>query len=395
MLTLPDFHTCCGRVLRARGLALAAVLGSMAFAASVGGCTSSGPTAPSPSEISKATPVALDEYARLGYRLEWRGFPTMLPGEHITRLEPLGDVVVAQESAGVLTALDARSGNTRWSDQPSGKLTKYVGILRTDSQLLVSSESEVYFYDVATGTLKNRQHLAQVVNTKPVRVGDMLVYGCTNGQILGHLLLNGFRAWGSGLTGSIEVDPVLTSNGNVAVCSTTGELAIVDPQSGSSQGRAKMFSGPDAPIGVSETALYFASSDHSLYAFSSEAAAPIWRKRTDAPLRRKPVFYNGKVYCDMGQGEVAGGGKGMTCYDAVSGKLVWSNPAVTGEVIALRNKRLIVWDGTSAMALQFDDGVLAESVKLAGVTILKPDAFENGNLYAVTPTGLVAKLAPK
>jgi outer membrane protein assembly factor BamB len=368
----------------------------VALVIGAGGCsTDSHAGAMSPEARAKATPVELDAYSKLGYRLEWRGFPTMLPGEHITRLELLDDAVVAQESAGVLTVLEARTGSIRWSDQPAGRLTKFVGVLRHNGQLLVSSESEVYFYDLATGTLKDKQHLAQVVNTKPVLAGDMLVYGCTNGQILGHLLLNGFRAWGTGLTGSVEVPPVITSNGNVAVCSTRGDLVIVDPQNGMSQGRAKIFSGPGAPIGVSDAALYIASEDHSLYAFTSEDAKPMWRKRTDAALRRKPVFWAGKVYCDMGEGEVAGGGNGLTCYDAVSGKLVWSNPKVRGEAVAVRNKRLVVWDGTTASTLQIDDGQTVESAKLDGVTMLKADKFDNGNLYAVTPTGLIAKLAPK
>jgi outer membrane protein assembly factor BamB len=97
----------------------------------------------------------------------------------------------------------------------------------------------------------------------------------------------------------------------------------------------------------------------------------------------------------MGEGEVAGGGNGLTCYDAVSGKLVWSNPKVRGEAVAVRNKRLVVWDGTTASTLQIDDGQTVESAKLDGVTMLKADKFDNGNLYAVTPTGLIAKLAPK
>lgn len=387
MPTLNDLFTCSTRLLTASALVLAAGLA---------GCSSGSSARPTSAEArANATPVALDDYAKLGYRLEWRGFPTMLPGEHVTRVETLGDAVVAQESAGVVTVLEARTGATRWTDQPAGRLTKFVGILRSDAVLLVSSESEVFFYDMATGTLKNKQRLAQVVNTKPVRVGDMLVYGCANGQILGHLTLNGFRAWGSGLVGSIEVDPVLTGNGNVAVCSTTGELAIVDPQSGLSQGRAKMFSGPGAPIGLSDTALYFASEDHSLYAIGSESATSIWRKRTDAPLRTKPVFWAGKVYCDMGEGEVAGGGGGLTCYEAVSGKMAWSNPNLHGEVIGLRNKRLVVWDGTSVSTIQPEDGEVVESVKMPGVTILKTDKFDNGSLYAATSTGLLIRLTPK
>ncbi|HMN40331.1 MAG TPA: PQQ-binding-like beta-propeller repeat protein [Phycisphaerales bacterium] len=377
------------------------------------GCSADGPARPQPqsaTERAKSTPILLDDYAKLGYRLEWRGFPTMLPGEHITQFEIFDDIVVAQESAGVVSVLESRSGTARWSDQVAGRLTKFVGILRNDDRLLVSSESEIYFYDIATGTLKNKQQLQQVVNTRPARVGDILVYGCANGQVLGHLLLNGFRAWATGLGGSIATDPILTSSGRVALCSTTGELVILDGLSGLSQGRAKMFSGPGASIASSDTALYIASTDHSLYAYSSEGAVPFWRKRTSQPLRQKPTYHDGRVYCDMGEAEpndarasariktptveVMGG---LTCFDSANGKVLWSNPKVSGVLIGLRNKRLVVWNAadSTVYTLQPADGVIVEAVKLPGVTMLKPDAFTDGNLYAVSTTGLVSKLAPK
>lgn len=381
--------------------ALLLALTALAGAPLLSACSSSGGAAKhapqSATERAKATPVLLDDYAKLGYRLDWRGFPTMLPGEHITQFEIFGDVVVAQESAGVVSVLESRSGTTRWSEQVAGRLTKFVGILRNNERLLVSSESELYFYDIATGTLKDKQHLQQVVNTKPVQVGDILVYGCANGQVLGHLVANGFRAWASGLGGSIEADPTVTSGNRVAICSTTGELAIFDPLSGLSQGRAKIFSGPGAAFGSSDTALYIASNDHSLYAFTSEGVVPIWRKRTDAPLRLQPVFSNGRVYCDLGSGDGTGTFGGLTCLDAVTGKILWSNRKVSGQLVGIRNKRLIVWNAaeSTAVSLQADDGATVETVKLPGVTMLKPDNFTDGNLYAVSGNGLVAKLAPK
>lgn len=366
---------------------------AFALALTAGGCATdnSRPQGMSPLARAEATPPQTDAFNKLGYRLEWRGFPTMLPGERIRTLELLGDIVAVQESAGVVSVLEARSGQTRWSDQVAGRLTKFVGILREESEggrLIVSSESEVYFYDIANGNLKDKQRLAQVVNTKPVRVGDILTYGCANGQLLGHFSLNGFRAWGSVLAGSVETDPVAAGNGRVAICSSAGELVVLDGQAGMSQGRTKMFVGPGAPIGASDTALYVASLDHSLYAFATDGALPIWRKRTDAPLRAKPVYHEGRVYCDMGAA-------GLTCFDSASGNQIWANPKAKGEIIGIRNKRLLAWDGTTAATLDPAKGTIIDAVTLDNISMLKPDEFIDGHLYAVSPNGIVNKLSPK
>lgn len=355
------------------------------------GCaTSADPKPTTPQQRADSTPSQAEQWSKLGYRLDWRGFPTMLPGETVRFLDILGDVVAVQESAGVVSVLEARSGITRWSDQVAGRLTKFVGNIREGDRLLVSSESEVYFYDIATGNLKNKQRLAQVVNTKPVKVNDILVYGCANGQLLGHYTINGFRAWGSGLTGSIETDPLLLgTSGRIAISSTTGDLIIIDGQTGLSQGRGKMFAGPGAPFAASDVALYIASSDQSLYAFNADTGAQIWRKRTEAPLVRKPVLHDGRLYCDLG------GKLGLTCMEPGTGKEVWHNEKVTGEVVAIRNKRLVVWNGTTAATLDPAKGVIVESVKLDNIAMIKADALVDGNLYAATSNGIVSKLSPK
>ncbi len=387
----------------AAALALITGIGGVASGCSTG----APPAAPtSPDERAKATPPQHDQFAALGYRVDWRGFPTMLPGEKVKFMEILGDAVAVQETAGVVSLLEARSGQTRWSDQPGGKLTKYVGIVRNNGgagdRLLVSSESEVFFYDIATGNLKNKQQLAQVVNTRPVQVGDFLIYGCTNGQVLGHYLANGFRAWGAGLTGAIETDLILLPSGRVGVSSVNGDVAVLDGVSGLSQGRARMYSGPGADLGASDSTFFIASTDQSLYAFTVDSCLPVWRKRTEHPLTRKPTFYNNFLFCDLGAPGIASGSEtagagGMCCMEPGSGKIVWSNPGISGEVIALRNKRLIVWDAltASASALDLANGSIVATVKLDNISILRTDTFADGHLYAASPNGIVTKLSPK
>lgn len=342
-----------------------------------------------PEERAAATPLQYDAYATLGYRVEWRGFPAVSPGQQIARMQPLGDVLAVQESGATVSVLETRSGELRWSDPVGNPLSRFVGLNRDGKRLIVSGQSQAYFYDIDTGALLAKQNFELVVNTRPVQVGEILVYGTANGQVLGHLMLNGFRQWGSTLRGAIEVDPVeLGDTGVVALASRDGDVAILDGLTGTGRGRARIYDGPQAPMAASDDSVFIASLDHSLYAFGVDGARELWRIRTEAPLRQAPTYHDGRVYCDMGE-------TGLTCYDARSGKQQWANDHIHGAVVAVRNARLVVWDGHTASTLDPARGGTIDSVELKGVTLVRTDKFVDGNLYMASDAGVVTKLTPR
>jgi outer membrane protein assembly factor BamB len=357
--------------------------------AGLAACESDSSKTMTPEQRSAATPAQHDEYAKLGYRVEWRGFPAISPGKNIERMEVLGDVVAVQEGGATLTILESRSGERRWTDPVGNPLTRFVGINRDGKRIILSSESEAFFFDVETGALLTKQQFAQVVNTRPVQAAEILVYGTASGQVLGHLTLNGFRQWGSYTAGAIETDPVrVGDSGLVALVSREGDLVMLDGVSGSARGRARAFEGPDAPMAASDTAIFLASRDHSLYAFAAEGGRELWRVRTEAPLRNAPTFYNGRVYCDMGE-------TGLTAYDAATGKEVWTNKSVHGTVIAVHDGRLLVWDGKTATTIEPIRGGTVDSVPLKDVSMIRPDQFVDGHLYLASGAGVVTKLTPR
>jgi len=359
--------------------------------ATLAGCGPSGPESNSPDVRAAAVPVHTEEYAKLGYRIDWRGFPSMFAGQQVRFFNVAGDVLLVQDSAGVLSVLEDSSGERRWSDQPAQALTKFTGNIRDGNRVICSSESEVFFFDIATGNLLDKQRLGNVVNTRPVKVGDILVYGCSNGQVLGHLTLNGFRQWGSGLDGSIETDPIRFGDSNsVALASSRGEIVALDAITGYSHGRGRIFAGPGAQMGASETTLFVASLDHSLYALDREQVSTIWRHRTEEPLRRAPVHHNGVVYCDLGS-------QGITAFNSGTGKVLWQNKGAHGVLTAVRKGRLVFWEGSTSTATTIDParGDTIDTVTLAQVTFLRAQPFVDGNLYGATANGVVFKLAPR
>lgn len=367
----------------------ARLAGLLLCAAGLAACESTSSKITTPDQRAAATPIQVDEYAKLGYRVEWRGFPSLTPGGTVSRLEVLDDVVAVQDSGGTVSILERSSGERRWSDPVDNPLTRFVGVNRDGKRIIVSSESQAYFFDVDTGALLTKQKLESVANTRPVQVAEILVYGCTNGHVLGHLTLNGFRQWATTAQGAISTDPILIGNsGMVGVLSDRGDVVFVDGLSGSLRGGARTFGGSDAPLGASDSALFVASRDQSLYAFSAEGGREMWRVRTEAPLRFSPFADRGVVYCDMGQ-------TGLTAFEASSGTQKWANKEVHGAVVGVRAGKLIVWDGRNAIVVDPNRGGLLENVELKETTMVEASQREDGDLYLTSRAGVVTKLTPR
>lgn len=328
-----------------------------------------------------------EAYSELGYRLEWSGFPTIGPGERLKYLDVFDDIVVAQDSSSIISVLEYKNGQTRWVDQAAGKLTRMLGNLRDGNRLISSSETNALFYDVDTGNLEDNQRLDVVGNAKPLKAGPILIYGTANGQILGHLVLNGYRLWGNNLYSPIEVDPVFVA-GTAALVSRTGDVIFVDPSRGSSTGRARMYDGPGAPVAVSEDLLFVASLDHSLYAISPQGGQVVWRLRTEHPLRSRPVHHDGVVYCHIPD-------EGLVALEATSGTRKWAAKEVKGYAIGMRAGRLLVWNAPEVVALDPRSGDVVTSVKLEEADFAFTDGFVDGTLMTANRRGTVEKWVPK
>lgn len=365
-----------------------AIAVGLALLAGVGGGCESGASKRglTPEQRAERMPPQHEAFDGLGYRLAWRGFADVLPGETIERFDVLGDVLVTQDTGSVVSVLEPASGVRRWSDQVAGRLTKFLGNVRLGDTLLVSAESELYIFDLPSSSLKAKQKLDLVVNTKPAVVGDVLVYGSISGEILGHNQRTGYRAWGSSLTGAIERDPVMVGD-LVGIVSYGGQVIILDGHSGVSTARTSMYDGCDSQPAGAPGVMYCASRDHALYAFGSDGRK-LWRVLTDAPITGKPVVQEGAVYCDMPR-------TGLTALDASTGIQRWHIETVHGEVVSVRGGRLVVWDGKTATLVDPATGDIIESQTLKNVAILKADTFVDGNLYAVSPQGVVGKYQPK
>ncbi|MEL7472417.1 MAG: PQQ-binding-like beta-propeller repeat protein [Planctomycetota bacterium] len=351
---------------------------------------SSRPGAPSSiQERADAFAIDHDAFAALGYRIDWRGFPAVAPGERVRFMNLFGDTLLVQESGSTVTAMDPDTGEVRWANQLAGPLTLFVGNSRILDRFYISGEPELYVLDVDTGTLLDRQSYEKVVATNPIIAGRVLIYGTPSGEILAHLTANSIKYWGFDGRGAIEHSPVRIDRAIGAV-TRSGDVLFVNAENGSLIGRGEIFRGPGAEPVAGAGLMLVPSLDRSLYAFSPEGAELRWRYRTDTPLRTQPTVHDDTVY-------IAVESEGLVALDAVTGEPRWRSPDVLGVVIAHRAGRLVVWDADTREAATLDpeSGEVLSRATLDGVQSIHAEPFLDGPLWVVSDGGVIARFRPR
>ncbi len=332
--------------------------------------------------------IGFETYQRLGYRMEWKSQPVMRQRSEIRFFDVFGGEVVVHDTGNIISVMEKTTGSVRWSDKLGDSIVRYVGNVKLDDgRLLTSSETEARIIDVRTGELQARQQLAALANTKPNVVGNIAVYGCSTGEVLGHNLVSGYKQWGHKLDESINAG--IASNGTrVAAVSRTGRVAVLAARRGRLVSATKMYSGTEVDPAMSNDGLYLAGLDQSVWAFDLLTGEDLWRVRTGSRLVDKPVFHGRTVYVSLPD-------RGFSALRSRDGKVKWSAAGVAGEAVAVRDGRLLVWDGSVMTTLDLDDGAVIERVELAGVSHVVADGFADGDLYLAWSRGPVVKLSPR
>jgi outer membrane protein assembly factor BamB len=341
-------------------------------------------------ERSDALPVDYVNYAKLGYRLDWKGYPTITGSLPIRLLSISSDAIGVIEQGSNLTILEPGTGGQRCAIQLANPLSHFVGLGRQGARIVAASEADIFTLDPATCTLVGRQSFYKIVATNPLMVNNALIAGTTDGELFAQLNtpgINGAKLWGFAVPGAINHNPVMVGD-SIGAVSQSGAVFFVTPDKGDLLGRAKVFGGMDTNPVSNGRLMFIASLDQSLYAFAPRGAQQVWRYRTSAPLRVQPTAFKDRVYCAIPE-------LGLTAFDANTGKVLWSIKDFSGVIVASNKGGLLGFDGTSGVLINPSRGDVIERIKLPGVASLQTDTFENGNLYAISTSGVVAKFVSK
>jgi len=359
-------------------------------------CASKSGTGPQASksgnDAAPASPFAInhEDWSTIGYRLDWIGFPFArghtIP---IVAARPVGNGFIVQDKSSETAMLDGLTGERRWGTNLANPLTKFVGIAADPSdagRVLVSSESEGYILALGTGNLVGKTRYEKVVNTPPLMVDQLAIFGTSTGEVTGHRVAQNVKAWGFQTSGAIEASPVLMDNRELGVVSQSGEVIFLNSV-GDVIGRNRILN-PVAMNPVTDgTRLFIGGLDQSVWAFASNGAL-LWRFRTASQLSDQITVREGVVYCSIPD-------EGLVAIDAAGGKPVWTAKETFGTVIAFRNGRLVVRTATGVDLLDPVTGSRTHQINLPGVSSLVAEKMDDGVMYAIGPSGNVAKFIPK
>ncbi len=337
---------------------------------------------------------------QIDYTVAWQSAVAVSAAGKAVAIHPYDDWVVTVESGrNILTALTARDGHDAWEYQVGAHLEHLVGVVRDGNTLIASTQSDLYFLDVASGRLQSQQRYAagNTAGTAPTFFGPFIIYGTNDGRIIYHHrdlgLMHAAYRLESGQ--GIAQAPVLLGN-EFAVITQSGAIHFMDGSANSRLWSAAVRDPVDARPAISDHALYVAGRDQSVWAFRIADGKLIWRFRCQRPLIDDPRLIDGVLY----QAEP---GKGFHAIDALTGTAIWTCTDVQGgTVLARKNGQLIIWDkddapgatGSSFHRILERDGTLLGSARCPNVAVAVADRVENGNIYGMSTAGRIVKLIP-
>lgn len=326
------------------------------------------------------------EWRDIGYRWDWKAAPTVSQGERPRTTVASDSLVVFQETGGTVSGIVAGRGETIWANRLANPLTRFTGIKIVGDRVVVTSQAELFVLDAQTGELVERQSFERLVNTPPLVYQDQIIVGSNSGELMGHFVPAGLKAWGHLMPGVFEQAPVMVGQ-QVGAVTSRGRVIFVDPISKRQTGLNDIFDGPGAPLGASDKAMFVASLDQSLYAFEPQSGTQLWRHRTPDAVTSAPVFHAGVVYCSFRE-------EGLTALDAENGTVLWNNPEQRGVVVGVRRGRLVIFDGESISVVDPQRGTRLDRIDAASIVSVTTNAFVDGDLYLTSEDGVIARFVP-
>ncbi|MEU6253170.1 serine/threonine-protein kinase [Streptomyces sp. NPDC047043] len=214
-----------------------------------------------------------------------------------------GTVYVWQDAR--LRALDARTGDERWS-YPIGDAASCGGVpVRVspapDGYVYVSAGTRVLALDIASGHVKWHFEAPAVFLSPPTFAPGPAVTG--GGIYLADYLgtvyaldaADGRDRWRIATESRSSIDPVLVAAGHVHVGSGKG-LYTLDAVTGTPKWRFQAGGDIVGAPAVAEGRIHFGSTDHLLYTLKADDGRLRWKLATGGEITGAPVVKDGVVY---------------------------------------------------------------------------------------------------
>ena len=369
---------------------LALLVGGSAL--SLGGCSTS-PTSTPQQNMSSSNDaewtINHEDWATQGYEWRWTGFPPVQPGAVIQHATAYDDVLIFQGTSTTLSVLETNTGKVRWSRQIDRATTRFHESVLEGDTLFTASDTDLWEFDIHSGNTTDRAPLGTLVNTSPLIMGNLAIFGTSTGELFAWERVNDFKLWAYQFDGAINVPAIKISHDYIGAISEGGEIRTLEATIAHSGMSVKIAGGTEAHMLTDGIGLYIVSKDQSMYAYDVEDGYRYWRKRSSAPISIQHTLYNDIVYATTKE-------DGLNAINAETGEVLWANPEVHGWAITVIDSTdLIVWSGHELFTVDKDRGDIISKMPLSGIAGIRTNSIDNGDLYVITLDGEVAKFSLK
>lgn len=370
----------------ALALALGACANSPSDTPATGGdATASEAKATTPARKPTGLLIEPVDALKLGYSIDWVTHLNITGDRELHAAEVLGDLLVTVDRpTNVVTAISMKDGKQLWRQQAGQLPYRAFAPARVDNRILVNTETQLYEFDASKeGKLFNRSDLVSAVGSPPAMVGDVAVFGGSDGMIFGHDTRVGYARWRYKMPGQILVAPQ-ASGQQVFTVGIDGQYALFAGSGGEVLWRGKVFDKVSAAPTVHASGIYVACEDHSLYAINRATGEDRWIFRYLDDLKESPVVLQNSVYQPLPTGE-------LVALKVTDGSELWRiKPEAK---LVGQNSRGLIFQGKKSITLRdAGSGKQIDQIPVQGDLqfVISPDAK---SLIVVSTQGRIMKLS--
>lgn len=381
------------RVMTVQWLMIVALLGVSV------GCTSGETTEPDQQPTLRPTPsptnpigmlLEPEPAAEIGFRLGWASPIELLPGQKITSVTAVGDMVfVVEDPKNVVTALSADDGRLLWKVNIGSEIESLFAPSRDGQQVFVHSASRIATLDARTGEVTAVAALDTPVSSKGIYSTDsrLLIMSGTDGLVFAHSVDSNFSRWRYRLANRIT-NPGVLAGQDVFVVDSGGTYAMLETATGEPLWRNRALGPISTQPAVQGSEVIVASEDGKLYALNRTTGRDTW-KYLDAEqeLSASPVALGRLIIQPLLPNP------GIIAIDAINGEELW-RADVTAEPVLTRQQDMLLFTKNELISMNLDDGSVNTSVPTMTLEYVLPIG-DDGGLLLVSPSGRLLKLSPQ
>lgn len=330
----------------------------------------------------------------LGYRVDWQSSEA---GSDLRVFEFAGDSVYVLDNRNFLTRLERNTGRRIWRVPVAEPVQEVISVTAISDRVYLSSGGRMIVLDNDTGSQIGLQRLQSIANTGSEHLGQFLIYGGRNGQLIWHSYATEFQWRAYQISQSINLRPLVVKDSPqyVVTVGNDGRVTVHNTQSANMVWDKMLLSRVVARPAAGNGAVYVAGLDQHLWAYNLSTGRSIWRYLTSSELRDSPVLIGDTVYQQIpDEGLVAFEARPV---DAPGGRIRWTAEEIQGNVIARRGNQLYVWHRPSRTMSILDarrGGVMDQQHLRQANTVIASD-IEGDELYALGDDGRIVRLLPR